>query len=103
MKQIKFAAILIAIAMLSGCATSYPMGAIYTEVTLPAGATSNSDKGAKTGSAECMSILSLVATGDCSIAAAKKNGRITKVTHVDWYARNILGIIGNYKVMVYGE
>jgi len=103
MKQLKFAALLLALAMLSGCATSYPMGMLFTEVTLPAGATSNVDKGSKTGTAECISVLSLVATGDCSIAAAKKDGRITKVTHVDWYARNILGIIGNYKVMVHGE
>lgn len=103
MKQIKIAALLLAFAMLSGCASSYPMGVLFTEVTLPAGATSNADKGSKTGSAECISVLSLVATGDCSIAAAKKEGRITKVTHVDWYARNILGIIGNYKVIVHGE
>jgi len=32
-----------------------------------------------------------------------KNGNITKISHVDWEAKNILGIIGNYKVTVYGE
>ncbi|HZV82552.1 MAG TPA: TRL-like family protein [Geobacteraceae bacterium] len=103
MKKVKIAALLLALGMLSGCASSYPMGLLFTEVTLPAGATSNADKGSKTGTAECLSVLSLVATGDCSIAAAKKEGKISKVTHVDWYARNILGIIGNYKVIVHGE
>ncbi len=41
--------------------------------------------------------------GDASIDAAKRNGKITKVHHVDWQVENILGIIGKYKVIVYGE
>jgi hypothetical protein len=32
-----------------------------------------------------------------------KNGGITKVNHADWEAKNIFGIIGNYKLTVYGE
>ena len=65
-------------------------------------ATSNSAAG-KVGKATCQSILSLVATGDCSIEAAKKNAGITEVTHVDWKANNILGIIGTYTVTVHGR
>jgi hypothetical protein len=89
--------------LLAGCATAYPVGSLYTEVRLPVGVTSNNGKATKVGVAECTSLLSLVATGDASIEAAKKQGGITKVYHVDWDARNILGIIGNYKVTVYGE
>ena len=51
----------------------------------------------------CTSILSMVATGDASIEAAMKNGGITKVHHVDWQAKNILGIYGEFKTTVYGE
>ncbi len=47
--------------------------------------------------------LGMVAIGDASIEAAKKNGGITKVHHVDWAVENILGIIGKYRVTVYGE
>lgn len=94
---------LLAAALLSGCASSYPVGAIFTDVSLPVNATANVGKGAKVGEAKCTSVLSLIATGDCSIDAAKKNAGITKVYSVDWKANNILGIIGNYKVIVTGE
>lgn len=103
MKKMKLAVALIAAGMLAGCATSVPLGGLYTELKLPIAATSNNGKSTKTGTAECMSVLGLVATGDCSIEAAKKNGGITKVNHIDWDARNILGIIGNYKTVVHGE
>ena len=59
--------------------------------------------GGQTGTAECKSILSMFAFGDCSFEAAKKDGNITKVTHADWSVKNILGIIGNYKLVVHGD
>jgi len=88
--------------LLSGCATTYPIGGLYTEVKLPVTATDNA-AGQKVGTAMCTSVLSLVATGDCSIDAAKKSGHISRVSHVDWDAKNILGIYGVYKVTVYGD
>ena len=96
-------AVLAFLPLLFGCATAFPVGSLSTEVPLPMEAGDASGKATKVGTAECMSVLGLVATGDASIEAAKKNGNITKVHHVDWYAQNILGIIGKYKVMVYGE
>lgn len=96
------AAIIGASAVLTGCATTYPVGGLYSKVTLPFQATDNATV-LKKGEATCQSILSLVATGDCSIEAAKKNGGIHKVSHIDWDVENILGIIGTYKVTVYGE
>lgn len=103
MKKMKLAIVLIAAGMLAGCASSHPFGGLYTELKLPVTATGNSGSASKTGTAECVSILGLVATGDCSIQAAKRNGGITKVNSVDWDAKNILGIIGNYKTIVQGD
>jgi len=91
-------------ALLTGCATSYPIGSLYTEVALPQSATSNTaSTKQKVGVSTCTSVLGLVATGDASIEAAMRNGGITKVHHVDWSARNILGLYGEYKTTVYGE
>jgi len=104
MRRMKLLVVLLAAAaLLSGCATSYPIGVAFTDVTFPVNATANVGKGTKTGEAGCTSILSLIATGDCSIDTAKKSAGITKVYSVNWKANNILGIIGNYKVIVTGE
>jgi len=103
MKKLRFALALVAMGMLMGCALLIPMGSIYTDVKLPVTATGNTGVPTKTGEASCTSILSMVAVGDCSIEAAKKNGGITKVNHVDWAAKSILGIYGSYKVIVSGE
>jgi len=103
MKRVaKLVAVASAVTMLAGCASSVPVGGLFTEIKLPVTATGEAG-GKKMGEAACTSILAMVAMGDCSIDTAKKNGKISKVTHVDWSARNILGIIGNYKVVVYGD
>jgi hypothetical protein len=57
----------------------------------------------KVGRATCQSYLGLVAVGDASVMTAMKAGGITKIHHVDWEANNILGIIGTYTCVVYGE
>lgn len=98
-----FGIIGIASTTMAGCASTLPVGGIYTDVKLPVTATSAGGGPEKVGTAECMSVFALVATGDCSIETAKKNGGISKVHHVDWDANNILGIIGRYKVVVHGE
>ncbi len=92
-----------ALLFVTGCATIYPAGSIYTNIQLPVTATANSGVATKVGTSQCTSILGAVAIGDASIEAAKKNGSITKVHHVDYSVKNILGIIGTYKVTVYGE
>jgi len=95
--------LVISAALLTGCATSYPIGGLYTELKLPVAVTGNSGNSPKVGTAECKSILGLIATGDASVETAMRNGGITKIHHVDWEVENILGIIGEYKVTVYGE
>jgi len=105
MKKFKLLCLLGVIAflpLLVGCATSYPVGGLYTKLTLPVSCESDV-KSMKTGTSECKSILGWVATGDASYEAAMKNGGITKVNHADWDVENILGIIGTYKLTVYGE
>lgn len=100
--SMKILAPIAGLALLSGCATNVPVGGLLTDVKLPLLATSASG-GSKTGTAVCQSFLSLLATGDCSVEAAKADGGITEVTHVDWKANNILGIIGTYTTTVHGN
>lgn len=90
------------IGLFTSCATPLPYGAIMTDVTMPCAATS-ATPGKKIGTASCQSVLGLVATGDASIATACRNGGITRISHVDWKANNILGIIGTYTCTVYGD
>ncbi|MDH3346102.1 MAG: TRL-like family protein [Kiritimatiellaceae bacterium] len=96
--------ILIAVAALfTGCATQQPLGIIVTDNTLAMQVGDNSVKSKKVGTAMSQSYLGMVAIGDCSIETACKNGGITKISHVDWKVKNILGLIGEYTTTVYGE
>jgi hypothetical protein len=89
-------------ALVTGCATPLPQGAFYTDVKLPIAA-SESASGAKTGVSHSSSYFGMVAIGDSSIEAAKANGGISKVTSVDFEAKNILGIYGKYTTTVRGD
>ncbi len=95
--------LIVLLPLLIGCATPYPVGFLYTEIKLPVEGEAVSGKATKVGIAECKSIMGWVATGDCSIDAAVKDGNITKIHYIDWEAENILGVIGKYKTIVYGE
>lgn len=97
------AALLLCATLVGGCATSHPIGLCYTQLKLPVAVGSGEASVTKVGTAECVSYFGLVTTGDASIATAKRNGGITKVEHVDWEVENILGFIGKYKIIVYGE
>ena len=92
----------VAVAMLTGCASYMPVGNLYTGVTLPVDASSNGG-GTKVGKSTAKSYLGMVAIGDASIETAKKNGGISKVTHIDWDAKNFLGLYGEYTTTVHGD
>jgi hypothetical protein len=77
-------------------------GFVYSDVKGPLMATSNS-KGKKTGKATARSILGWIADGDASIAAAAKNGGITKIRTVDHKSKNILGFYAEYTTIVTGD
>lgn len=93
--------VLVIAALVSGCATHMPMGGLYWDGKLPVDA--SGEAGSKTGKACMTTILSLVATGDASIAAAKANGGITKVSTVDFEAKNIMGIYGTHCTVITGN
>ncbi len=81
-----------------------PPGAIYAEVSAPM--TTHFDKTVvvtKSGSAFSESILGLVATGDCSLEAAARNGGITEINYADYTIYNILGVYSKFTVTVYGR
>ena len=86
-----------------GCASPFPIGAIYTEVKLPVAASSVGVRAGKVGTATSTSVLGIVATGDSSITTAARAGGITKISHVDFESKNILGLYGTYTTKVYGE
>jgi len=103
-KIISLALVFASLAFMAGCASvaSPVSGAIFMDVKAPLTATSLSDS-KKMGTAMATTILGLFATGDASIEAAAKNGKITKIQHVDYHSTNILGIYSTFTVEVYGD
>lgn len=106
MKKILKLAPLALIALISGCATTGMNSATglaviseYTEAQL---ATSNSGS-SKKGEACTTNILGFYASGDSSIAAAKRNGNITKVASVDTSIFAVAGFYGKVCTIVRGE
>ena len=77
------------------------VGAIYTDVKAPVAASSGG--GSRVGVATSTTYLGLIATGDASIATAKRNGGISSVSSVDEEIKSVLGIITTYKTTVRGN
>jgi hypothetical protein len=104
MKKVSLFVAALAIAVLSGCASVVPRGGIVTDVVLPVQAT-NGQLGSKIGKAECVSWFGMVAKGDASIATAARNGKIKKISHVDWNVVSDIpiGIKTIYTTTVYGD
>ena len=99
----KILALLLFVALITGCATQIPYGMILIDNTLPMQVGDNSVKATKVGTATSKSYLAMIAVGDSSIQAACENGGIKKISHVDWKVKNTLGFIGEYTTTVYGE
>jgi len=91
------------LAVLTGCATSVPLGLVYTSAQLPVTVGTGDMKFSKKGEAKCQSILGLFASGDASINAACAEAKITKVAWVNQEVVNVLGVYGSYKTVVFGE
>lgn len=101
-------AILAAALFVSGCAAltppgHVPPGFLYTSVKGPVDTGFRKAKAAKTGMACGSNILSIVATGDNSIDAAKKAGGIKKVATVDYENFSVLGLYTKVCVHVTGD
>ena len=89
---------------LTGCAIAAPglvQGGLFSSYTL--GSAVGPGQGNKSGEACAMSILGIVALGDGSIDAAKKEAGITQVAAVDHHAFNILGLYGSVCTVVTGQ
>ncbi len=106
MKRLGVLVVLLLSISLTSCAfiqtPSTVPGFLFSDVKTAGEATSNTGS-SKSGSAEAMSILGWVATGDASIEAAAKKANITKIHHVDYHTWGILGIFGRLTTTVYGE
>ena len=86
----------------TSCATPFPLGCLYTDVTMP-GSIGNGDFEAnRYGSASCYSILGWVAGGNASINEAAVNGNIDKIAWTSFHVTNYFGIYGIYKTEVFG-
>ncbi len=57
----------------------------------------------KMGSASCNSILGWIAMGDASTATAISNGGLSKVHHMDYESKVILGLFATFTVTAYGD
>jgi len=105
-KLIGYSPVVALAALVAGCVA--PMGpvggvvgSIYTDVSGPVLATSHSSS-SKMGEASSQGILGF-ATGDSSIKTAAANGGITKIQHVDYHTKAVLGVWAKTTVIVYGE
>lgn len=96
-------------ALVTGCASapSPVPGFVYTEVSAPHyvgdNIASTSISSMKRGEATVSTILGLFATGNASVEAAARNGGITKISHVDYQSKSILGFYATFTTVVYGQ
>lgn len=103
--KIKIIAILSALLLVTSCGTNYNKsgpGFLYTETVDPL-FVDNSVRSVKEGKACSKRILALVATGDSSIEAAKRDARIRKVSSANTEYLNVLGVYGESCTVVKGE
>lgn len=79
-----------------------PVGAV-TNYKAPLSTEGNWTAGQKKGSASMTSVLGIVSAGDCSIAAAIKDGGLKSANYVDYDYFNVLGIFQRVTVNVFGD
>jgi len=108
MKRLLVGCVLAGMALgLTGCygaPVMPPIGIFYSDIQAPLDV--DYDQTAltnKTGEATSMSILGLVALGDCSAEAAARDGGIKTITHADYKFHNLLGIIQTFTTVVQGN
>ena len=102
---------LVTLAALTSCAAGgaggwHARGFLYSDTKSPAWdleVQSESTATRSVGKATCVSILGLIATGDCTVETAKKDGNITKVSSVQFDYKNILGVYAETTTKVYGN
>lgn len=97
---------LLALLSLSACAgTTIPdvgIGVIVTD-TKEGVAANNGVRVVKTGKACATNILGIVAQGDYTIEAAKRNGQIKQIATIDREFFSVLGVYGKVCTVVAGQ
>ena len=78
------------------------IGGLYTDVRAGHSISDNT-AGTRMGKACASSILGFVATGDASIEAARREGKISKITSVDEEMSTILGLYAKHCTIVRGN
>lgn len=89
--------------LMTGCATGLsPAGVgIVTDVKGPITATNL--KATKVGTACAKTIVGVLVKGDASIRAAKKAGKISKVSTVDYHTKGYYPFVGETCIIVTGQ
>ncbi len=80
-----------------------PTGLVYSGFSAPMSLDLEADMGSRMGEAKSMSILGLVAVGDCSVKAAAMDAGIKTVKHLDYKYMNVLGIFQEFTTIAYGD
>ena len=88
--------------MTTSCGTPFPLGCLYTQITLPVTVGNGDIVYNRVGKSECYSILGWFAGGNASIHAAARNGNVKHVSWANQEVINVLGIYGVYRTVVYG-
>ncbi|MHC4514685.1 MAG: TRL-like family protein [Planctomycetota bacterium] len=100
--------VIVLVVSLTGCFFAAPVvppvGGLYSDIKAPMDIDFNKTAVAsKSGEAMATTILGLVATGDCSINAAAKNGGITTIESADYKYFNVLGVYQTFTTIVHGN
>ena len=90
--------------LLSSCAViTHPVpGLLYSDVYSGLAVTPVKYQNVKVGRSCVRSILGLFAFGDASIESARKNGRMSRIAHIDQYGSSIMGVYAKYCTLAYG-
>jgi hypothetical protein len=81
-----------------------PVGMLYSDIDAPLTTEySAQNVTMKEGMASSMSILGLIAWGDCSVEAAAKAGSLGQVNYADYHYFNVLGVYQKFTVKAYGQ
>lgn len=104
MKLGRIVTVLFCVTVLGGCATAAAPtnGLLFTGVKGPVNSNEGTDVSSE-GTACATNVLGLLAFGDASIEAAKRDGDIERVTTVDHQTTSILGLYAQFCTNAYGS
>ena len=95
LKALLFAGAIGCTALLTSCGTPFPLGCLYTKVTLPLTVGSGEIKYNRIGTATCRNFLGWVAVGDASINQAAENGNILAMQYLSIMFKEGIGVPKN--------